>query len=91
MILQRVLFKRKFPDGALTIFIKSHLKNFVEGGKNSCVGHFLRYADCQLRGGVGSQENVSLVSARGVVPKWAFLAPADMWMTPNEILEKECI
>ena len=51
--------------GGSKIFIKRVLKLFRgEGGRNSCVDMFSRDADCQL-GGEGSQENVSIVSARG--------------------------
>ena len=40
--IKRVFFKRKFPDGASTIFIESRSKIVIEGSKNSCDQHFFR-------------------------------------------------
>ena len=70
--------------------LSSKFENFLGRGQNSCVDMFSRDADCQL-GGEGSQENVSIVSARGEgVPKWAFLASADIWTLPNqEVLSRK--
>ena len=60
------------------IFIERFRKFFRGAGKIFAFDMFSRDADCQL-GGEGSQENVSIVSARGEgVPKWAFLASADI-------------
>ena len=62
-------------------FLLGGVRKFLLRGANFLAFKiFSKYADCQLGG--GSQENVSIVSARGGVPKWAFLASADMWMTP---------
>ena len=59
-------------------------KQIWEGGGWFFYGseNLSRYADCQL-GGLGSENFVSMVSARGC-PKWAILASADIWITPNE-------
>ena len=69
---------RKFFDWGFRQFYRAGFENFFRGGlKFLRFDIFSRDADCQL-GGWGSQENVSIVSARGGVPKWAFLASADM-------------
>ena len=65
----------------VSAILSSGVRKFFRGGpKFLRFDIFSRDADCQLG---GSQENVSIVSARGGVPKWAFLASADMWMTPK--------
>ena len=75
-------FLRKFSDGVSKNFNERFQKILSKGAKILEFDIFSRYADCQLGG--GSQENVSIVSARGGgSPIWAFLASADMWMTPN--------
>ena len=76
------LFQEKIPRWGFDNFYRVAFEKFYRGGQKFLRSTFFsRYADCQLGG--GSQENVSIVSARGGVPKWAFLASADMWMTPK--------
>ena len=65
-------------DWGFRQFNRAAFEKFFRGGQKFLqFDIFSRDADCQLGG--GPQENVSIVSARGGgVPKWAFLASADM-------------
>ena len=81
ILYQKSIFQEKIPRWGFNNIYRVAFENFYRGGQKFLRSTFFsRYADCQLGG--GSQENVSIVSAWGV-PKWAFLASADMWMTPK--------
>ena len=73
-------FLRKFSDGVSKNFNERFQKILSKGAKILEFDIFSRYADCQLRG-------VPRKCQLGGVPKWAFLASADMWMTPYSTLE----
>ena len=76
-------FSRENSQMGLRQYLSSRVRKFLWRGAKILAFHifFSRNAYCQLG---GSQENVSIVSARGGVPKWTFLASADMWMTPKQ-------
>ena len=74
-------FSRENSQMGLRQFLSSRVRKILSrGAKILAFDIFSRYADCQL-GGVPRkcQHSVSM----GGVPKWAFLASADMWMTPK--------
>ena len=75
------LFQEKIPRWGFDNINRVAFKNCYRGGQKFLRSTFFRGMLTVSQGG-GSQENVSIVSARGV-PKWAFLASADMWMTPK--------
>ena len=58
------LFQEKIPRWGFDNFYRVAFEKFYRGGQKFLRSTFFsRYADCQLGG--GSQENVSIVSARG--------------------------
>ena len=54
--IQKGFFKRKFPDGASTIFIESRSKNFIEGGQKFLRSTFFRGMLTVSQGGGGVPE-----------------------------------
>ena len=81
ILYQKSIFQEKIPRWGFNNIYRVAFENCYRGEQKFLRSTFFsRYADCQL-GGVPRkcQHSVSM----GGVPKWAFLASADMWMTPK--------
>ena len=64
ILYQKSIFQEKIPRWGFDNIYRVAFENFYRGGQKFLRSTFFsRYADCQLGG--GSQENVSIVSARG--------------------------